>query len=40
MIETCAGFCLLVQAVSVSGGDENLTFSALRLCSIRNQDDI
>jgi len=33
MIETRAAFGLLSQAVSVSGGDEELTFSALRLCS-------
>jgi len=33
MIETCAGFSLLTQPVSVSGGDED---SALRLRSGRH----
>jgi len=31
MTETCTGVGLLPQVVSVSGGDEDLTFSALRL---------
>jgi len=35
MIETCAEFSLLSQSVSVSGGDDALTFSVLRLGSGR-----
>jgi len=35
MIETCATFSLITQSVPVSGGDEDLTFSDLRLCSER-----
>jgi len=33
MIETCAAFRLQTQSVSLSGGDEELRFSALRLRS-------
>jgi len=35
MIEACARFGLLTQSMSVSGGDEDLIFSAHRLCSGR-----
>jgi len=35
MIEACAAFSLLTQSVSVSGGGEDLSFSALRLRSER-----
>jgi len=30
MIETCAAFSLRSQSISVSGGNDDLTFSALR----------
>jgi len=36
MIEPCAGFSLITQSVSVSGGDEDLTFNTLRFRSGRH----
>lgn len=40
MIENCAGFGWLSQSVSVSGGDDNLTYSALRLRSAQHMKSV
>jgi len=40
MIEICAGFSLLAQCMSVSGGDDDSTFSALRLRSERQIESV